>query len=37
MGHSKDESPSVTTFADHEVITPPHRLRKFIRQALDGE
>ena len=37
MVQAKDESPSVATFADHEVITPPHKLRKAVRQALPGE
>jgi HPt (histidine-containing phosphotransfer) domain-containing protein len=37
MGQVKDESPSVATFADHEVITPPNKLRKAVRQAIDGE
>jgi HPt (histidine-containing phosphotransfer) domain-containing protein len=37
MAHSKDASPSVATFADHEVITPPHKLRKALRPAIDGE
>lgn len=30
MGPRKDETPAVATFADHEVITPPNRLRKAI-------
>ena len=25
-----DDTPSVCTYADHEVITPPHRLRKAV-------
>jgi chemotaxis protein histidine kinase CheA len=33
MAPRKDETPSVATFADHEVITPPHALRKAITQA----
>jgi HPt (histidine-containing phosphotransfer) domain-containing protein len=37
MAHSKDGSPSVSTFADHEVITPPNKLRRYVRQAVDGE
>ncbi|MGH8264656.1 MAG: Hpt domain-containing protein [Steroidobacteraceae bacterium] len=37
MAHSKDDHPSVTTFADHEVITPPNKLRKFVRKALEGD
>jgi HPt (histidine-containing phosphotransfer) domain-containing protein len=30
MAPRKDNSPSVATFADHEVITPPHPLRMAI-------
>lgn len=30
---TKDMSPSVATYADHEVITPPHRLRKAVKVA----
>jgi HPt (histidine-containing phosphotransfer) domain-containing protein len=30
MGPRKDNTPSVATFADHEVITPPHPLRLAI-------
>jgi HPt (histidine-containing phosphotransfer) domain-containing protein len=37
MSNAKDEAPSVATFADHEVITPPHKLRRFVRQAIEGE
>lgn len=32
----KDNAPSVATFADHEVITPPTDLRKAITQVPDG-
>ncbi len=35
MTSRKDEPPSVATYADHEVITPPHRLRKAIAPPLD--
>ena len=28
MSRSKIDKPSVATFADHEVITPPHKLRR---------
>ena len=28
MAPRKDDTPSVATYADHEVITPPHALRK---------
>lgn len=30
---TKDMTPSVATYADHEVITPPHRLRKAVKAA----
>jgi HPt (histidine-containing phosphotransfer) domain-containing protein len=30
---AKDEAPAVATFPDHEVITPPNKLRKAIRRA----
>jgi HPt (histidine-containing phosphotransfer) domain-containing protein len=33
MAPRKDNSPSVATFADHEVITPPHELRKAVSLA----
>ena len=33
MSRRKDDSPSVATFADHEVITPPHELRKAVGPA----
>jgi chemotaxis protein histidine kinase CheA len=29
----KDDAPSVATYADHEVITPPHKLRKAVAQV----
>jgi chemotaxis protein histidine kinase CheA len=35
MSRRKDDSPSVATFADHEVITPPHELRKAVAPASD--
>ncbi len=37
MATRKDETPSVATYADHEVITPPHALRKAITPAQDGD
>ena len=37
MANRKDLEPSVATFADHEVITPPHRLRKVVRDAKEGD
>jgi len=30
MAQKKDDAPAVATYADHEVITPPHRLRQFV-------
>jgi len=37
MAPRKDETPSVATYADHEVITPPHALRKAIAPARNGD
>jgi HPt (histidine-containing phosphotransfer) domain-containing protein len=37
MAQRKDGTPSVATFADHEVITPPHELRKVIAPAAEGD
>ena len=38
MASRKDDTPSVATFADHEVITPPHKLRKAVAPAMaDGD
>jgi HPt (histidine-containing phosphotransfer) domain-containing protein len=37
MNARKDNSPSVATFADHEVITPPHPLRRVIAQAPNSD
>ena len=37
MAPRKDNTPSVTTFADHEVITPPHQLRNAVAPAADGD
>jgi HPt (histidine-containing phosphotransfer) domain-containing protein len=37
MVNRKDSSPSVATYADHEVITPPHHLRKAVTAAADGD
>jgi HPt (histidine-containing phosphotransfer) domain-containing protein len=37
MAPRKDDTPSVATFADHEVITPPHELRKAIAQSFGGD
>ena len=37
MAQRKDQAPSVATYADHEVITPPHKLRKAIGPAVAGD
>jgi len=37
MAQRKDQAPSVATFADHEVITPPHELRRAIGPAVAGD
>jgi HPt (histidine-containing phosphotransfer) domain-containing protein len=37
MAQRKDQAPSVATYADHEVITPPHELRKVIGPAVAGD
>jgi HPt (histidine-containing phosphotransfer) domain-containing protein len=34
---TKDMTPSVATYADYEVITPPHRLREAIKAATEGD
>jgi chemotaxis protein histidine kinase CheA len=33
MAKNKAEKPTVATYADHEVITPPHKLRSLVRAA----
>lgn len=33
MADSKHSAPSVTKFADHEVIVPPNRLKKAVRRG----
>lgn len=35
MASRKDPTPSVATYADYEVITPPHELRKAVAVAID--
>jgi HPt (histidine-containing phosphotransfer) domain-containing protein len=30
MAKAKNETPAVTTYADHEVILPPHKLKKAV-------
>jgi HPt (histidine-containing phosphotransfer) domain-containing protein len=37
MPPPKDKTASVATFADHEVITPAHDLRKAIAPAAEGD
>jgi HPt (histidine-containing phosphotransfer) domain-containing protein len=37
MGQRKDGSPSVATYADHEIITPPHPLRRAVTPAAQGD
>jgi HPt (histidine-containing phosphotransfer) domain-containing protein len=37
MAQRKDQAPSVATYADHEVITPAHALRKAIGPAVSGD
>jgi chemotaxis protein histidine kinase CheA len=37
MAHRKDDSASVATYADYEVITPPHELRRAVSQAADND
>jgi HPt (histidine-containing phosphotransfer) domain-containing protein len=37
MASRKDSTVSVATYADHEVITPPHELRKAVTAAIDGD
>jgi HPt (histidine-containing phosphotransfer) domain-containing protein len=33
MAKDKNETPVVATYGDHEVITPPHKLRKAVGKA----
>jgi HPt (histidine-containing phosphotransfer) domain-containing protein len=35
MSRRKDDAPSVATYADYEVITPPHELRRVVTPADD--
>jgi chemotaxis protein histidine kinase CheA len=37
MATRKDDTPLVATYADHEVITPPHALRKMVSQVAEGD
>ena len=34
MSKSREETPAVTAFHDHEVIVPPHRLKKAVAKGL---
>ena len=36
MAPRNDKTPSVATFADHEVITPPNELRKAVAPSAEG-
>jgi HPt (histidine-containing phosphotransfer) domain-containing protein len=36
MAKAKNEAPAVTTYADHEVILPPHKLKKAVAKAMPG-
>jgi hypothetical protein len=33
MAKGKQETPAVTTYADHEVIQPPNKLKKAVAKA----
>lgn len=37
MANSKNDKPSVATYADYEVISPPHKLRKAVTKVAPGE
>jgi len=37
MANRKDDTPSVATYADHEIITPPHALRKAVARAAPSD
>jgi HPt (histidine-containing phosphotransfer) domain-containing protein len=37
MAQRKDDAPSVATYADHEIITPPHPLRRAVAAAAPGD
>jgi chemotaxis protein histidine kinase CheA len=37
MAPSKTQDPAVKRFGDHEVITPPHKLRHAVRPATAGD
>jgi HPt (histidine-containing phosphotransfer) domain-containing protein len=37
MAQRRDDAPSVATYADHEIITPPHPLRRAVSPAAPGD
>jgi HPt (histidine-containing phosphotransfer) domain-containing protein len=37
MAKDKDLNPSVATYGDHEVISPPHKLRRAVGPAVAGD
>lgn len=37
MAKPSNETPAVKAFADHEVITPPHKLKKAVSRATGAE
>jgi hypothetical protein len=37
MNHKKANAPAVSTFADHEVIVPPNKLKKAVQKIKAGE
>jgi len=37
MAQRRENNPSVATYADHEVITPPHALRRVVSAAMPGD
>jgi chemotaxis protein histidine kinase CheA len=37
MAKAKPETPAVTTYADHEVIRPPNKLKKAVAKAKPGD
>jgi len=36
MAKAKNEKPAITTYADYEVIVPPHKLKKAVAKASPG-
>ena len=37
MKDKKNDRPAVSTFADHEVIVPPNKLKKAVQKIKPGE